>query len=109
VRQIFCMDNLQGQNQYNPEDDMARKIAEKIQKGQAKRNKNKEGEKVEIFHRYTSDLAIGLQMSINEITQYTVYQLMNQMDKFRQKEEFDMYLKAKMAGAKDIEEVKYWM
>jgi predicted alpha/beta-fold hydrolase len=45
----------------------------------------------------------------NELMQYTVYQITDEMERFRMKQEFDMYVQAKMAGAKDMEEVKNWM
>ncbi len=41
--------------------------------------------------------------------QYTVYQLFDEFERFRMKQDFDVYIQAKMAGAKDLEEVKNWM
>jgi predicted alpha/beta-fold hydrolase len=56
-----------------------------------------------------SILSVGLMKDKNELMQYTVYQITDEMERFRMKQEFDMYVQAKMAGAKDMEEVKNWM
>ena len=41
--------------------------------------------------------------------EYTVPQLMEAMKRYQAKQDFDLYLKAKLAGAQDLEEVKNWM
>ena len=56
-----------------------------------------------------SILAIGLQKDMNQLLQYSVYQLFEEFHRFRMKQSFDMYVQAKMAGARDLEEVENWM
>jgi hypothetical protein len=111
VRQIFCVSSMGGENgQYNPADELANKIAEKFKKRQQKLAGMKdEVQKVNIFSRYASILVVGLQKDMNQIMQYTVYQIMDEFERFRLKQDFDIYVQAKMAGAKDMEEVKNWM
>ena len=111
VRQMFCLNGMGGKaDNFNPADALARKIAEKLKKRQQKLAEMKdEKQKVNLFSRYVSILAIGLQKDINELMQYTVYQLMDEFERFRMKQDFDVYIQAKMAGAKDLEEVKNWM
>ena len=46
---------------------------------------------------------------MNNLMNYTVYQLFDEMKRFQMKQDFDMYVQAKMAGAQDLEEVKNWM
>ena len=41
--------------------------------------------------------------------QYTVFQLKDELKRFQKKMAFDMYLKARLAGAKDLDEVDNWM
>ena len=108
VRQMFCLNGIGGKDQYNPADALAKKIAEKIKKGQQKLAEKKE-QKINLFSRYISILAVGLQKDINELMKYTVYQLFDEFERFRMKQDFDVYIQAKMAGAKDMEEVKNWM
>lgn len=110
VRQMFCLNNMGGESgQYNPADALADKIAKKFKKRQQKLAGMKENQKINIFSRYVSILAVGLQKNMNEIMQYTVYQIMDEFERFKLKQDFDVYVQAKMAGAKDMEEVKNWM
>lgn len=99
--------------EYNPAGDMANRIAEKFKKRHEQlmkitneQNKNKQ---ISILSRYASILAIGLQLSLNEIMQWTVSQLYNEFQRFQMKMQWDAYIQAKMAGAKDLEEVDNWM
>lgn len=110
LSEMFCLskrdqDSLSGG--YNPADDRAKKIAEKLNK--AKRRKTSNEEKIAIFNRYVSILAVGLKKDINELMDYTVYQLYDEYHRFKLKQDFDMYIKMKLAGASDIEEVEDWM
>jgi hypothetical protein len=100
-------------DKYNPQGDMAKRIAEKFKKRQEQLNKLKEEidpEKgVSILSRYASILAVGLQKDLNELMQYTVYQLYDEFQRFQLKVQWDAYIEARMAGAKDLEEVDNWM
>ena len=53
--------------------------------------------------------AIGEQKDLNALSQYSVYQLFDEFNRFSLKEQSDFYLQAKMAGAKDLQEVDNWM
>lgn len=115
IKQMFDMENSvdeEAQPTYNPADALAAKIAEKLKKGQNKaveKNKSEEFKKIAIFSRYVSILAVGEKKDINDLMQYTVYQLKDEFKRYRMKDKFDMYVKAKMAGAQDLEEVDDWM
>lgn len=110
VRQMFCLDTMAGDSQYNPADALASKIAEKFKKRQQKlADMSGEKQKINIFNQYISILAVGLQKDMNDLMQYTVYQLTDEFERFRRKQDFDVYVQAKMAGAQDLEEVKNWM
>ena len=45
----------------------------------------------------------------DELSNYTIPQLKDEFDRFILKQNFDIYLKARLAGAQDLEEVKNWM
>lgn len=100
-------------DKYNPSGSMAEKIAKKLQKGQEKLTKIKQeinlNKKVSILSRYASILAVGLQKDLNNLMQYTVYQLYNEFQRFQLKVQWDAHIQARMAGAKDLEEVDNWM
>ena len=50
-----------------------------------------------------------MQKSLNELMQYTVYQLYDEFQRFQLKVQWDAYIQARMAGAQDLEEVDNWM
>lgn len=108
---MFCLKVGDANNPaYNPGNEMARKIAEKLQKGRAKAAQLKgESQKIAILSRYVSILAVGEQKNLNSLMQYTVYQLYDEFQRFELKQNYDIYFDAKLAGAKDLEEVDNWM
>ncbi len=108
---MFCLNrkNSEGQN-YNPGNKRAAMIAEKLARGRAKAAAAKgETQKIAILSRYISILAVGEYKSINSLTKYTVYQLFDEFERFQMKAEYDLFMKAKLSGAKDLEEVEHWM
>lgn len=109
---MFCLNEVQNEKEgYNPADAYAAKLAEKFKKRQALLAKEKgvNLNKISIFSRYVSVLAVGENKDINELMNYTVYQLKDEFKRFQKKQEFDFYIQAKMAGAQDLEEVDNWM
>lgn len=68
-----------------------------------------EGQKVAILTRYVSILAVGEKKDMNSLLGYSVYQLFDEFQRFCLKQESDIYVQAKMAGAKDLKEVENWM
>lgn len=101
-------------NKYNPAGDMAKKIADKFKKRHERLNRiskeaNGESERITILSRYASILAVGLQKDFNNIMQYTVYQLYDEFQRFQLKVQWDAHIQARIAGAKDLDEVDNWM
>ena len=112
INEIFCLNiSVSDEGNYNPADDLAAKIAEKIKKAKVKKNGLKEGnlEKISVYSKYISILSVGLQKNINDLLEYTIYQLRDEFKRFRLKQDFDVYIQAKLAGVKDLEEVDNWM
>ena len=66
-------------------------------------------EKINILSRYISILAVGEQKSINELSNYTIYQLYDEFERYQLKLSYDMYIKQLLAGAKDPEKPQDWM
>ena len=109
---MFCLEEAEGrEGDYKPANEYAAKIAEKLKKRHNKlaQEKGIDLSKISIFERYVSILAVGEQKDINQLMEYTVYQLKDEFKRFQKKQEFDFYIKAKMAGAKDLEDVDNWM
>ena len=112
VRQMFCLDRKDAEGgDYNPGNEAARKMAERFKKARQKKAemRGEDTGKINILSRYASILSIGLNMNINDLMELTVYQLFDMFERFELKMSFDYYVQAKMAGAKDLEEVDNWM
>ena len=95
--------------EYNPSGELAKQIADKFKKRRKKLAENKPAKKIDIFSRYVSILAVGEQKNVQELLNYTVYQLFDEFERYELKLHYDIYLQAKMAGAKDLKEVDDWM
>ena len=62
-----------------------------------------------VYESFISILAVGLAKSKTELADYTIYQIRDEFQRFVMKENYDIYIKAKLAGAQDLEEVENWM
>lgn len=105
---IFCLHGRGEEQSYNPGGELAKKIAEKFKQRKQKIAEQQGEQKVAILSRYTSILAVGEKKSINDLMRYTVYQLFDEFDRFELKEQFDLYIRAQLAGARDLKEVDNW-
>ena len=99
---------------YNPAGDRARALVEKFQKkreylAQLKKERGEDTSMSSVFGRYINILAVGEHKDKNELSKYSVYQLIEEFKRFQLKEAFDYTLQAKMAGATKIKDAKDWM
>lgn len=94
-----------------PEGELARKIFEKLQEGKRKiaKMRGQDNKNSSIFSLYASILAVGQNIDINSILNYTIYQLFDQQERFQLKIENDMYYQAMVAGAKGMNQPDNWM
>ena len=109
LNEMLCLKVSGGGADYNPSGEMAKRIAEKLKKRQQTIAEEKGPQKIAILSRYASILAIGLQMDLNSIMQYTVFQLFDVFRRYELKISNDLHFQARMAGAKDLKEVEDWM
>lgn len=116
LKEMFCLDLLHGgkpQTEYNAANKHAQMIIDKIYKGRQKlaeiNSQQNNGQKIAIFSRYISILAVGERKDMNLLLEYSVYQLFDEFTRFNLREQSDLYLEAKMAGAQDLQEVENWM
>ena len=105
---MFCLSRQQDK-QYNPSGELAKKIANKIKRGRQQKAKLAPDTKVTIFSRYVSILAVGLQKDINSYMNYTVYQLMDEFNRFELKLNYDSWQRFKIAGATGMEDPEDWL
>ena len=110
IKQMFSFGSGEQESDFNPSGQLAKKIAERLKKRHEKlADLNKESTKVDIYSRYASILSIGLQQDLINILNYTPYQLFDQIERYHLKQDYEIYLQAKMAGAKDIKDPEDWM
>lgn len=112
LSQIFCV-KRDVESEFNPADEMAKRIADKIKAKKQKmletKGKSIENNNIDIYSEQISVLSIGLPADFNTLSNYTVYQLRNAQERYRLKQQFDIYVDIKLAGAEGVEEVPNWM
>ena len=110
IKQMFSFGPDDDQNDFNPSGKLASKIAEKLKKRYNKLAElEKQTQKVDVYSRYASVLAIGLNLDIKQVLNYTPYQLFDQLLRYNFKSNSDIYLQGKLAGAKDLKDPEDWM
>lgn len=110
IGSIFSFGDSKSSNQdFNPSGELAKRISEKLKKRHQKLAENKPAQKIDILSRYISILSVGEQKDMNLLFNYTTYQLFDEFKRYELKMGHDIYVQAKMAGAKDLKEVEDWM
>lgn len=110
ITDMFCLKHASSTQDYNVQGDLAKKIADKFKRRQKQLAElSAKPNKVAIFSRYISILTVGEHKDINSFMKYTVYQLFDEFQRFELKMGYDIYFKARMAGAKDMKEPEDWM
>lgn len=104
---MFCLTNKDNK-QYNPEGELAQKIANKIRRGREKKAKLAPETKIAIFSRYLSILTVGMQQDLNTLMNYTVYQLMDVFNRFELKVHYDSWERYRIAGATGLDDPEDW-
>ncbi len=110
IKQMFCLDALKGRADYNPANKLAEQIANKLRDRHKKLQKKQDGQKaINILSRYISILIQANHHTYSELMEYTVYQLFDQFQRFEKKYSYDIWLKSKLAGAENLEDVDDWL
>ena len=111
ISQMFCLKTLSGGLDYNPANKLAQQIANKLRERHKKLQKKNGDQKkgINILSRYISILVQANHRTYSELLQYTVYQLFDQFRRFQKKYSYDMWMKAKLAGAENLQDVDSWL
>lgn len=113
LKEVLCVHNIfQGDNViYNPANEAARKIAEKLMRGRQRVAEIKsQQEKESVLTRYISILTIGLNsMSVDDCAHLNLFQLFNLMERYNAFVEWDVDLRLRLAGGKPNKQVESWM
>jgi hypothetical protein len=103
-KQIFCLDfSSVESNEYNPANEAAKKIADKLNKRKEKISKNEPKSHGSVFSNIISILVIGSKsLNISECLNMTIFQIYNILKRFNLYTEYELQIKALMQGAKDV-------
>lgn len=108
INGMFARDKAESTT-FNPSGKLAEKIASKLKQRHNKLSQDQPPQKVDILSRYVSILTVGQYKDMNMLLNYTIFQLFDEFKRFELKTSHDIYVQAKMAGAKDLKEVEDWM
>lgn len=106
---IFCLRNS-GQESYNPANQKAKEIADKLMQGRARVAAQQAEHGGSLLGQYLSILAVGLgSMSLQNLMELTVFQVYDLIERFHLYVSWDMDVKSRLAGGKPDKKVDNWM
>ena len=111
VKQIFCVNNKNNQQAgFNPADEKAREIAEKLMRGRQRVAELNGSANASIFSQYLSILTVGLSsMSLQELMELTMFQLYDLVERYQLYISWDIDTRSRLAGAKPDDRPENWM
>ena len=103
IENLFIAQSLEEEVEYNPANDLAKQIADKIKAGRKKtaQLRAEQSKDQSMFAQIASSLAIGLQMDINIFFNYTPFQLYDVYRRFFLKQSYDLYQKISITPLMD--------
>lgn len=106
AREVFNI-HYSDKDKFNPANEAARRIAEKIEQGRKKiaEIKSTQGSSLVL---YMSILSVGLKLSLLEINKYTLFQIYDIIERYNLNEAYEIDLKVRLAGGKPEREVEQW-
>ena len=111
LKQIFCVSNANNQQSgFNPANDKAREIAEKLMRGRQKVAELNGSANASIFSQYLSILTIGVQsMSLQTLMNSTMFQIYDLVERYQLYIGWDIDIRSRLTGAKPDEHPDNWM
>jgi len=111
LRLVFCAkDGPMDQQAFNPANDKAREIAEKLMRGRQRVAAQKGGQNTSVFSRYLSILTIGIaSMSLLDLVELTMFQLYDLVERYILHMNWDIDVRTRLAGGKPDSQPENWM
>ena len=108
---ICCMKTgPMDQQSFNPANAKAKEIAEKLMRGRQRVAAQKGESNISIFSQYLSILTIGTNtMSLQNVTDLTMYQLYDLVERYMLYVNWDMDIRCRLAGGKPDSQPDNWM
>nr|DAP22900.1 MAG TPA: hypothetical protein [Caudoviricetes sp.] len=100
----------QGDNvTYNPANERAKRIADKLMKSRLKIAEIKNNKKESALTKYISILCVGINIPLKECIELNMFQLFDLMERFSLYFAWDNDFKVRCAGGDPKQEVENWM
>lgn len=111
IKQVFCVNSgPMDQATFNPADEKAREIAEKLMRGRQRVAEQKGENNGSAFGRYLSILTIGLNaMPLSEAMNLTMYQIYDLVERYTLYLNWDLDIRTRLAGGKPDSKPDDWM
>lgn len=111
IRTVFCANTgPMDQQAFNPANEQAREIAQKLMRGRQRVAAQKGGSTQSAFSRYLSILTIGLSsMSLHELVNLTMYQMYDLLERYMLYINWDINIRTRLAGGKPDSQPEDWM
>lgn len=110
VKSIVCANNgPMDQQTFNPADDRAREIANKLMRGRQRVAAQKGNLTGSAFSRYLSILSIALKRLPTELEELTMFQLYDLMERYVLYVNWDLDIRTRLAGGKPDSHPDDWM
>lgn len=110
IRDITCSKSgPMDQQAFNPANDKAREIAEKLMRGRQRVAAQNGSANVSIFSLYLSVLTIGLHIPLEDLINCTMFQLYDLMERYSLYTNWDLDVRTRLAGGKPDSQPENWM
>ena len=111
ISDVCCTKNgPMDQTSFNPANEQAKKIAEKLMRGRARVAEEKGQTNISVFTQYLSILTIGMKsMSLQELINLTMFQLYDLVERYTLYVSWDMDIQCRLAGGKPDSQPDNWM
>ena len=110
IKLVTCAQNgPMDQQAFNPSDDAARKIAEKLMRGRQRVAAQKGSSTSSAFSRYLSVLTVGLHIPLQQLAECTMFQLYDLMERYVLHINWDLDIRTRLAGGKPDSHPDDWM
>lgn len=111
LKQVLCLSSSQ-QDSFNPGNDTAKKIADKLMRARQRvaAQKNQDDAQASMFAQYLSILTIGIgSMSLKDLSNLTMYQLYDLVERYTLYMNWDIDIRSRLAGGKPDSTPDNWM
>lgn len=98
------------QQSFNPANEQAKKIAEKLMRGRQRVAAQKGEMRTSLFSQYLSIITVGIHsMSLQDAMDLTMFQLYDLVERYMLYLNWDMDIRSRLAGAKPDSQPENWM